>query len=686
MVRQFKNDLTDQDSPTGTLVSGISAVDTSLTLDTGQGAKLPSTGDFTLRIGDELIKVGARTSDVCSSLTRGDESTTASIHAAGAEVNLVLTAAPLTEMLAEIIDLRTKVGSGADAPAANEVLKGTGVGTSAWSALTLGEITTALAYTPVNKAGDTMTGNLLINGANLSITKGNLGAAPALIFDVSATLPNGSGLVTTYRPFYLLGTVTETDIANPLQLVWAGISSGVDIGGVGAAAVVGTAHAATFDTVIKGCGDADNECAALYSQLAVDIGTGFTQTSGPCPGLWMADMKLAGPIAVQPNLFVGISLITNNHYNGNPTNGPSAGQVIVTQQGSVGSATHFAANTYPVQIGLGIMGAATHGNGQGFNTALRIGGTGGPWNIAASRFGTGIEVKDWESYGVYVSGRYAGASGYPLVVAPNIGNVGIGTLTPAALLHIVNATQASGPGILVGITQTTPNAGDTSDAALSLNYNLSGVSATNELVSRVFYLAATNTLTGGGAISNLRVANIIVATAASTTTAALAGLYIEAGTNNGTVTDGRAIHIASFPGTTKYGIYDQSGGAWRQEGANTQSLDIRTLTELTTIAAAATTDTTIQLPAAALVLAVSSRVTTQPPGTTTTDIGISGSTTRYGTGISTAGGTTNPGTLAGVLYNASAVSVRYTPNTSPSNNSGRIRTTIHYILITPPGS
>jgi hypothetical protein len=45
------------------------------------------------------------------------------------------------------------------------ILKSTAANTSAWSALTSGEITTALGFTPVNKAGDTLsTGNLTVNG------------------------------------------------------------------------------------------------------------------------------------------------------------------------------------------------------------------------------------------------------------------------------------------------------------------------------------------------------------------------------------------------------------------------------------------------------------------------------------------------------------------------------------------
>lgn len=123
--------------------------------------------------------------------------------------------------------------------------------------------------------------------------------------------------------------------------------------------------------------------------------------------------------------------------------------------------------------------------------------------------------------------------------------------------------------------------------------------------------------------------------------------------------------------------------------ANGQRLAVKKLTELTTIAAAATTDTTIQMPAGALILSVSTRVTTVIPTATSFSVGDAVSATRFGTSatISTAATTTDVGTLAGAYYNASAAAVRLTMNGgSPAANTGRVRVTIFYIQITPAGS
>ena len=114
---------------------------------------------------------------------------------------------------------------------------------------------------------------------------------------------------------------------------------------------------------------------------------------------------------------------------------------------------------------------------------------------------------------------------------------------------------------------------------------------------------------------------------------------------------------------------------------------LKALTELTTIAAGAFTDTTIQIPANAVVLAVSVRVTVVIPTATTFTVTAATAATVYSTtAVSTAANTTDKGTFSGSSYSATAQSVRITPNLVPAANSGRVRVTIHYYEITPPTS
>lgn len=132
---------------------------------------------------------------------------------------------------------------------------------------------------------------------------------------------------------------------------------------------------------------------------------------------------------------------------------------------------------------------------------------------------------------------------------------------------------------------------------------------------------------------------------------------------------------------------DSSQFLLKSTGSNGQSLNIKYLTELTTIAAAATTDTAIQMPAGAIILSVSVRVTVVIPTATNFTVGDSGSAARFSTAaVSSAANSTDLGTKAGAYYNASALSVRITPDATPADNTGRVRVTIAYLDVTVPTS
>lgn len=133
-------------------------------------------------------------------------------------------------------------------------------------------------------------------------------------------------------------------------------------------------------------------------------------------------------------------------------------------------------------------------------------------------------------------------------------------------------------------------------------------------------------------------------------------------------------------------LYAANPGTLAQ--TNGQQLQVKVLTELTTIAAAASTTTTIQVPAGAIVLAVSTRVVTAIPTAATFTVGDSGSAARYNTGsnVAVAAGTTDKGTKAGAYYASAAVGILITPNLTPAAATGQVRVTIHYIEVTPPTS
>lgn len=123
---------------------------------------------------------------------------------------------------------------------------------------------------------------------------------------------------------------------------------------------------------------------------------------------------------------------------------------------------------------------------------------------------------------------------------------------------------------------------------------------------------------------------------------------------------------------------------------NGQELDTKSVTALVVVAAGVAQQTTsVQIPENAEVIGVSSHVVATPPGTLSMDVGVVGSAVsrkRYGAGIATSMGSSHPGMESpGTAYFA-VTPIILTFNTAPSDNSGRVRLTIHYRTIVPPSS
>lgn len=116
-----------------------------------------------------------------------------------------------------------------------------------------------------------------------------------------------------------------------------------------------------------------------------------------------------------------------------------------------------------------------------------------------------------------------------------------------------------------------------------------------------------------------------------------------------------------------------------------QSFGILQAEELLTIAAAATTTTAMQLPAGAVVLAVSVRVTTVIPTAATFTVKV-GAIVFNTAAVSTAANSTDRGTAAGAAYNSTAQGVTITPNVTPGAATGVVRVTVIYYVVSPPTS
>lgn len=90
----------------GTLDSSITDSDTSIPLSSGDGAELPSSGAFWVNIRalgsdpqtGEILHIASRSTDTLTADVRGDQSTSATAHDAGAVVELLWTAEQVTEL------------------------------------------------------------------------------------------------------------------------------------------------------------------------------------------------------------------------------------------------------------------------------------------------------------------------------------------------------------------------------------------------------------------------------------------------------------------------------------------------------------------------------------------------------------------------------------------------------------
>lgn len=116
------------------------------------------------------------------------------------------------------------------------------------------------------------------------------------------------------------------------------------------------------------------------------------------------------------------------------------------------------------------------------------------------------------------------------------------------------------------------------------------------------------------------------------------------------------------------------------------------VTEVVTIAAAASTDSTISLPANSVIRAVTGKVKTIIPTAATFTVGDPTTAARFATGVAVAAGTQFVGILqadqtgaAGPIQ-ATAAKVRITPDAQPATATGVVSITIFYDTFGAPAS
>lgn len=207
----------------------------------------------------------------------------------------------------------------------------------------------------------------------------------------------------SYSSAFLSLQVRETDQSASTGMTTLNLDQYFGYGGV---ASKGTGGPLNLKMRVQGSGDTSNEFATIVSKLDVEIGTGFTQTTGPASRTWGEDKWVMGPIAVQPNVLTESVLTLNNFYNGSPSQSGSKSAVtqLVTFPGLGSNATHIAADTYAIDAAMTITGYSHHGgvDAVGFTNGIRIGGTATGWGETKSLLGSGIDIRDYATRGIYI--------------------------------------------------------------------------------------------------------------------------------------------------------------------------------------------------------------------------------------------------------------------------------------------
>lgn len=295
---------------------------------------------------------------------------------------------------------------------------------------------------------------LALTGGDLTGPLGivTTGTVPSMIFQKG--FPPGTDLATADGRSFLFQTYHHTSTGTPITTGVYGLTVEHFVGDIAANyAAAGNSHGISTTTLVRKSNHVDNEHAAILAVLRDDTAAGATHSK-----LWGFDYTVHGAVGEQQKMIAGLGMLVNNYYNGSPSGGPSVGVAVNSMKGGGGGldTAHSSATNFPIDIGLyaGGLSGSTNQNA-GIKTGLRVGGPMVPWldGTLTGRVLTGVQVSDWENFGLYVSGRTSGATGPAIAVASGAGKVLIGGTAgnyASALIEVMAPNSAADPLIRFG--------------------------------------------------------------------------------------------------------------------------------------------------------------------------------------------------------------------------------------------
>jgi hypothetical protein len=202
----------------------------------------------------------------------------------------------------------------------------------------------------------------------------------------------------------------DGDATPATQLVQLGLASRMIYGATNASSQ-GTVHTFTSTIDVQGSDNASSEFSGWMGWMKF--------RAGQVGRAWYTDYSLHGAVGTQQQQLNGVSMLLNNYFNGDPSQGPSTGYIAITSQGkgAGNEDTHNTQVTYPTGIGFAAVGHSGdpagpgEGTARGWRVGFQAGGQAGGWMGTGERswLGYGLSVVDHDAAGVLL-GRPRGAN------------------------------------------------------------------------------------------------------------------------------------------------------------------------------------------------------------------------------------------------------------------------------------